>query len=131
MYWKRFSCGARDVHDLEGVVLEMRHLEIGREDRRAERDRVAGVEQPVGLQRLEDVAHRGRAALDRVEVELAGWARLAAHRPHQVFVHDLLVVDEHAVGHRIVVADDRVDEFVDEGVGLEARRSSPRSATIV
>ena len=74
LYWKRFSCGACDVHHLEVVVLEVRHLEIGREDRRAERDRVAGHQQPVGLQRLEDVAHRRRAALDRVEVELARWA---------------------------------------------------------
>jgi hypothetical protein len=29
-------------------------------------------------------------------------------------------VDEHAIGHRIVVADDRVDQFVDECVGIEA-----------
>ena len=108
-----------DVHDLEVVILEVRHLEVGREDRRAERDGVAREQQPVGLQRLEDVAHRGGAALDRVEVELAGWARLAAHRPHQIFVHDPLVVDEHAVGHRIVVADDRVDKLVHEGVRLE------------
>ena len=119
VYWKRFSCGAADVHDLEVVVLEVRHLEIGREDRRAERDRVAGEQQPVGLQRLEDVAHRGGAALDRVEVELAGRARLSAHRPHQILVHDPLVVDQHAIGHRIIVADDRIDEFVDECIRLE------------
>ena len=97
----------------------MCHLEIGREDRGAERDRVAREEQPIGLQRFEDVAHGGRPALDRVEVELAGWARLAAHRPHQVFVHDLLVMDEHTVRHGIVVADDRVDKFVNEGIALE------------
>ena len=66
------------------VVLEVRHLEVGRENRRAEGDRVAGIEQAVGLQRLEDVAHGGGAALDGIEVELA-WRRLvAAHRPHQV-----------------------------------------------
>ena len=59
----------------------MRHLEVGREDRRAERDRVAGKQQSVGLQRFEDVAHRGGAALDRVKIELAGRARLSAHRP--------------------------------------------------
>jgi len=35
-------------------------------------------------------------------------------------VHDPFVVDQHAVGDRVVVADDRVDEFVNEGVGLEA-----------
>ena len=77
------------------------------------------MQQPIGLQRFEDVAHRGRAALDRVEIELAGRARLAAHRPHQILVHDPLVVDQHAVGHRIVVADDRIDELVDECIRLE------------
>ena len=34
-------------------------------------------------------------------------------------MHDPLVVDQHAVGHRIVVADDGIDELVHEGVGLE------------
>ena len=86
-----------DVHHLEVVILEVRHLEIGREDRRAQRDRVAGMQQPVGLQRFEDVAHRGRAAFDRVKIELAGRPRLAAHRPHQILVHDPLVVDQHAI----------------------------------
>ena len=33
---------------------------------------------------------------------------------------DLLGVHEHPVGHRVVVADDRVDELVHEGVGVEA-----------
>ena len=59
------------LDELEVVVLQVRHLEVRREDRHAERDRVAGVEDPVALQRLEDVAHGGGAALDRVELELA------------------------------------------------------------
>ena len=33
---------------------------------------------------------------------------------------DLFVVHQHAVGHRVVVADDRIDELVDELVGIEA-----------
>ena len=119
VYWKRFSCGALIGHHLEIVVLEVRHLEIGREDRRAERDRVAGKQQSVGLQRFEDVAHRGGAAFDRVDVELAGRVRLSAHRPHQIFVHDALVVDQHAIGHRIMVANDRIDELVDECIRVE------------
>ena len=109
-----------DAHDVQPVVLEVRHLEVGREDRRDHRDGVAGVQQAVRLERLEEVAHRGRAAFDRVEVEPAGGPRLAAHRPLQVLADDLLVVDEHPVGHRVVVADDRVDQFVDECVGVEA-----------
>ena len=108
-----------DLHDLEVVILEVRHLEVRREDGRAERDGVAREQQAIGFERLEDVAHRGSPALDRVEVELAFGMRLAADRPHQVFVHDPLVVDEHAVGNGIVVADDRVDKLVDEGVGIE------------
>ena len=32
---------------------------------------------------------------------------------------DLLVVHEHAVGHWVIVADDAVDQFMHEGVGLE------------
>jgi hypothetical protein len=32
---------------MEVVVLQMRHFEVGREDRYPERDRVAGVENPV------------------------------------------------------------------------------------
>ena len=48
--------------------------------------------------------------------------RIPAHRPHQVLVHDALVVDQHAVGDRVVVADDRVHELVDEGVRLEPER---------
>ena len=107
------------VDHLEIVVLEVGHFQVGREDRRSERDRVAGVQQPVGLQRLEDVAHRSGAALDRVEIELAGGARLAAHRPHQILVHDPLVVDQHSIRHRIVVADDRIDQLMDECIRFE------------
>ena len=39
-----------DVHDLEVVVLQVRHLEVGREDGRAERDRVAREQQSIGLE---------------------------------------------------------------------------------
>ena len=109
-----------DVDDLEVVVLEVRHLEVGREDRRGQGDRVTRIEQPVGLHGLEDVAHGGGAALDRVEVERALGARLAAHGPLQVLPDDLLVVDQHPVRHRVVVADDGVDQLVDEGIGVEA-----------
>ena len=110
-----------DMDLLQIVVLEVRHLEIRREDRRAERDRVAGIEQALVLQRLEDVAHRRRAALDRIEVELHVRAVAGAHRPHQVFVGDRLVVDEGAVGNRVMVADDGIGQFVDEGVGFEGK----------
>ena len=112
--------GSFDMHDLEVVVLEVRHLEIRREDRRAERNRVAGMQQPVGLQRFEDVAHRGRSAFDCVKIELAGRSRLTAHRPHQILVHNPFVMDQHSIRDRVIVADDRVDEFVDEGVSVKS-----------
>ena len=105
---------------MQVVVLEVRHLQVRREDRHAHRDGVALVQEAIALQRLEDVAHGGGAALDRVDLELALRVRLAAHRPLQVLVDDLFVVHQHAVGHRVVVADDRVDELVDELVGIEA-----------
>jgi len=35
-------------------------------------------------------------------------------------VHDLLVVHQHAVRHRVVVADDRVHQLVHEPVSVEA-----------
>jgi hypothetical protein len=111
-----------DVHHLEAVVLQVRHLEVGGEDGGAEGDPVALVQQAVALQRLEDVAHRGRAALDREQVELAGVRIAAAHGPIQVLVRHPLVVDEHPVRHRVVVADDRIDQLVDEGVSVEAER---------
>ena len=78
------------------------------------------IEDAVALQRLEDVAHGGGAALDRVDLELALRLRAAAHRPLQVLVDDLLVVHQHAVRHRVVVADDRIHQLVHELVGVEA-----------
>ena len=41
-----------DLDVVEVVVLQMRHLEVGREDRHAERYRVAGVENPVAFSDL-------------------------------------------------------------------------------
>ena len=42
-------------------------------------------------------------------------------------MHHLLGMDEHAIWHRVVVADDRIDQFVDEGVGWKPNFSPPRS----
>lgn len=111
-----------DENRLQVVVLELRHLEIGGEDRRAEGDGVAGIEQALVLQRLEDVAHGRGAALDRVEVELHVRAVAGTHRPHEIFVGNGLVVDEGAIRHRVVVADDAVGQLVDEVVRREDGR---------
>src|SRR5207249_1531564 len=81
---------------MEVVVLQMRHLQVGREDRYPERYRVAGVENPVGFQRLENVAHRGGAPFYRIDLELAFRPRVSAHGPLQVLVNDLFVMHQHA-----------------------------------
>src|SRR5207253_11318222 len=47
------------LHVMEVVVLQMRHLQIGREDRYPKRDRVAGVENSITVQRFETVVHDG------------------------------------------------------------------------
>src|SRR2546423_1623945 len=106
--------------EVEVVVLEVRHLEVRGEDRHAERDRVAGVEDPVALQRLKGVAHGGGAAFDRVDLKRTLGSRISAHRPKQVFVNYLFVVDQHAVRDRVVIADDGIRQLVHELVGVEA-----------
>ncbi|MNI54030.1 hypothetical protein D3C73_1088940 [compost metagenome] len=103
----------------EGVIFEMRHFEIRGEDRRDERDRVAGIEQASVLQRLEDIAHSRRAALDRVEIELCRRAVTCTHRPHQIFMSYGLIVHQRPIRYRVVIADNRVRQFVDELVGIE------------
>ena len=111
-----------DGDERQPVVFKVGQLKVGGKDWRAQRDRVSGMQQAIGLHRFEDVAHRSRAALDRVQVELACRSRYPAHRPHQVLVHDALVVDQHAVGDRVIVADDRIYELVDKGIRLEPER---------
>ena len=72
-------------------------------------------------QAVEDVAHRRGAAFDREQVERAGRRPVVAHRLGEIAPDDLLGVDEHAIGLGVVVADDRVGQLVDEGVGVEAQ----------
>jgi hypothetical protein len=40
----------RHFDEMEVVVLEVRHLDVRGEDRHAERDRVAGIDDPVALE---------------------------------------------------------------------------------
>src|SRR5205085_6041401 len=61
--------------EVEVVVFEVRHLQVRGEDRLAERDRVAGVKDPVALQRLEGVAHGGGTAFDRIDLVGTLWPR--------------------------------------------------------
>ena len=109
-----------DLDEMEVVIFQVRHLEIRGEDRHAEGDRVPLIEDPVGLERLEDVAHCRGAAFHGVDLERAFRPRVSAHRPLQIFMDDLFVVHQHAIGHRIVVPDDGIHQLVDELVGVEA-----------
>jgi len=45
--------------------------------------------------------------------------RLAAHRPVQIFLNHPLVVNEHPVGNRVIVANNGIDQLVDELVGVK------------
>ncbi len=108
-----------DRNDLELELLQVRNLEVGDENRSSQRDRVPLVENPVGHQRLEDVDHRGGAALDREEVVLSRDRPAPGHLAIEVLVHDSLHVRQHAIGNRIVVADHGVGQLPDEAVRVE------------
>lgn len=47
--------------------------------------------------------------------------RSTAHRQIEIGVHDLLDMGQHAVGHRVVVAVDRIGELAHPGVGVETQ----------
>ena len=53
------------------IIVELRNLDVGRENRHADRDLVARRQQPVLAQRLEDVGDAGRPAFDREQVHAA------------------------------------------------------------
>ena len=63
----------------------------------AKQHRVAGIQDPVILECLEGVTHGGGTTFNRVNLKRAFRARFSAHRPEQVFVHDLFVMHEHAI----------------------------------
>ena len=98
----------------------MRQLKIRCEDGSAQRNGVARPQQAIHLQRFEDVTHRRGAALDRIEIELAGRNRISADGPHQVLVNNALVVYEHSIWNRIVIANDGIDELVDKSIRFKS-----------
>ncbi|MNQ63677.1 hypothetical protein D3C85_780690 [compost metagenome] len=108
-----------DRDNLELEALQMRDLDVRREGRQEQRDGVALLQQAVLQQRVEDVAHGRRAALDRKQVELAPGRTAVAHFLDQVVMDDLFGMHQRARRHGIVVADDAVGQFVDPLVGVE------------
>ncbi|MCY1365751.1 hypothetical protein D9M69_526130 [compost metagenome] len=99
----------------------MRDLDVGREDRHAQRDGVAGRQQVVLAQAVEQVGHGGGAAFHRVHVELAHEGVGADHFLVDVLAHDDLGQAQHAVGHRVVAAQDGLAHLVDEVAGRQAQ----------
>ena len=70
-------------------------------------------------QRIEDVAHGRSATLDGKNVEFSGRRFGPAHFFREVFVNDALGMDQHAIRGRVLVADNAVDQLVNEGVIVE------------
>ncbi len=114
--------GRVDLDHVEVVAVEARDLEVRRERRHHQRDAVAGTEQEVGGERVEDVADRRRTTLDREEVPVARRGRALEQLVGEVLAQDLLDVSADPVGARVPVADDAVDQLVHERVGVEAER---------
>ena len=73
-------------------------------------------QQAIRTQAAENVAHRRRAPFDREQIERARRRPPVAHGPGEEALHDALGMREHPVRLRVVVADDRVRELVDERV---------------
>ena len=108
-----------DRNHFQIKILQVRHLDIGGKNRHADGDLVALLEEAIRLERVEDVAHGRRAAFDGEEVELPPGRLSAAQLLDQVGVNGLLGVSEHPVGRGVLVADDRVGKFVNEGIRVE------------
>ncbi|MCY1509815.1 hypothetical protein D9M68_441710 [compost metagenome] len=115
----RFGIGVDgQLHQL--VVVQLRDLDIRREDRHAQRDGVAGLEQVVLADGVEQVCHRRGAALDREQVELADERMAADHLLADVLADDDLGQLQHAVRHRIVAGEDAFAHLVEEITGVQA-----------
>ncbi len=126
--------GGAQLDDPEPEALEHRDLQVRREDRCRDGDGITGLDDVVGLQRLEHVGHRRRAALGPEHVEATGRTGIGAGHVDEVALHHLFEVVEHARRCGVAGAEDRPHQLVDPGVGLEPelrrRRSrSPRRGT--
>ena len=107
------------VHDLEGEPIHVWNLDIGREGRNRQGNRVAAMQESVLHERVEDVAHRRRAPFHGEQVELPFRWPAIAHFLGEEFMHDALAAAEHPVRHGIRIADDALGQFVGEGLRIE------------
>src|SRR5215831_14596095 len=109
-----------DVNHVQVEIFKVRKFNIGSEDWGTQRDSVTGAQKPVGLQGLEDIAHRRRSAFRGEKVKLACGTRFSAHGPHQVLMDNAFVMYQYSVWDRVIVSNDRVHKLVDECIRLES-----------
>jgi len=101
------------------VVAQLRDFDVRGEDRHAERNGVSGADDVVGLQAGEQIGHGRRPAFQRVHVEVADEGVGANHFFMDVIADDDLAHHQHAVGHRVIAAKNRLAHFIDEVARIE------------
>ena len=116
-----------DLHDVEPDPLEDRDLEVRRVGRGGDRDGVTRADDPVHLERREDVGHRRRAALGGEHVEPVVVVERRTREPHDVALGHLLEVRLHPVRRRVPEPEHGPDQLVHPLVGVEPELARPRT----
>ena len=99
----------------------MGNFDIGRKNRGADGDRVSLFENLVFLEGLEDIGHGRRTALGGKQIEGRVKRPAGPELLADVGRADGFAVLQHAVGHRVVVADDGVTELKQQIGGRNAQ----------
>ena len=108
-----------DLHDVEPDPLEDRDLEVRRVGRGGDRDGVTRADDPVHLERREDVGHGRRAALGGEHVEPVVVVERRTREPQHVALGHLLEVRLHPVRRRVSEPEHGPDQLVHPLVGVE------------
>ena len=106
-------------HDVESEAVEFGNLDVGREQRCHKRYAVAFLDEVVGLEGVEGIAHGGCSALGGEEVEVAAFAGVpVAEFLGEIRLYDCLGVFEYAGRGGVLVAYYALGPFVGEFVGV-------------
>src|SRR5262249_33067556 len=97
----------------------LRHLEVRREHGYAKRDRIPRLEPPARGEAVEEVAHGRSAPLDGKQIELPARRLAIAHFLDEELMHNGFAMLQHPSRHGVIVADRRIHQLVDKGIGLE------------
>ena len=108
-----------NFHEL--VVVEPRDFQVGSKNRRTDRDRVPHIKNLIFLEGLEDIGHGRGAALGGKQVEGAVKGPAGPELLTDVSRADRFAVLQHAVGHRVMVADDGIAELKQQVGGRDAQ----------